>query len=448
MEAPRTQYARSGDLRVAYQVSGDGPFDLVVVPPVVSHLELEWSDFASYRVFFEQLGRFCRVIRFDKRGMGMSDRVGSVGSTTEERMDDIRAVMDAAGSEQAALFALSEGGGIGILFAASLPERTKALALFGASSRALQASDYPEGVASDLAESIPSLIVDHWGEGLLAGTIMAPSLAFDPKYMDTAARFERLAASPGAVVESMRMNLELDVRSVLPLVRVPTLVMHRRDEIIPGVAHGRYIARSITGAKYVEFEGGDHFPWFGDNAPDVVSELEEFLTGHRRVQVDVDRVMATVLFTDIVDSTGRAASLGDRQWREILDQHDDCLRRQVENFRGQLVKTTGDGGLATFDGPGRAVRCATRLGQDMQELGLEIRSGLHAGEIERRGDDIGGIAVHIGARVAALAGPGEVWVSETVRGLTFGSGIELTDRGEHELKGVPGSWKLYAVAAT
>jgi class 3 adenylate cyclase len=447
VDAPRTHYAHSGSLSIAYQVSGAGPFDLVVVPPIFSHLELEWSEFADYRRFFERLGQSCRVIRFDKRGMGMSDRVGSTVPSTEERMDDIRAVMDAAGSQQTALLGISEGGGIGALFAATFPERTKALALFGSSSRALQAPDYPEGVDPELWESLPSLVDEHWGEGLFAATLMAPSLAFDPKHAEAAARFERLAASPGAVRESMRINAVFDARSALPLVRVPTLVMHRRDEIFPGVAHGRYIARHIPEAKYIEYEGSDHFPWFGDTAPAVVADLEEFLTGQRRDEIDVDRVLATVLFTDIVDSTRRAAALGDRQWRALLDQHDECLRRQVGQFRGQLVKNTGDGGLAAFDGPGRAVRCATRIGEEMHQLGLEIRSGLHAGEIERRGDDIGGIAVHIGARVAALAGPGEVWVSSTVKDLMAGSDIEFAFQGAYALKGVPGEWNLYQLTS-
>ncbi len=442
IEVPETRYAKSGDVNIAYQVVGDGPFDLVHVPPFVSNLELQWEDPAERR-YFERLASFSRLIMFDKRGTGLSDRVGV--ATLEERMDDLRAVMDAAGSERAAVYGGSEGGALAILFAATYPERVSALVLYGAYARLAWAPDYPDGVPEDAwIDGLP-LVEKSWGRGTGEGPFvnaLAPKLANDPVFQKTYGRWERLSASPGAVVAILRMVHDLDVRHLLTAIRVPTLVVHRTAD--PSHAAGsRYLGAHINGARVVELRGDQYFPYLGDQDA-ILDEIEEFLTGIRPARVP-DRALATVLFTDIVSSTTRAAALGDAEWTRVLDQHDSLAAREVERHRGRRIKTTGDGMLATFDGPARGVRCAQAICEAVRPLGIEVRAGLHTGEIELRGADIGGIAVHIGQRVSALAGSGDVLVSSTVKDLVAGSGITFADRGFHALKGVPDEWRVFAV---
>ena len=438
---PKTQYAKSGDLHIAYQVTGQGPLDLVWIPGFVSHLECMWEHPWPRRLL-ERLGSFSRLIRFDKRGTGLSDRVGSI-PTLEQRMDDVRAVMDAAGSERAALFGISEGGPMSILFAATYPERTTALALYGSYARRSWAPDHPFGHTGEEWSRAIAAIEDTWGDpaGIDVG---APGATEDVSYRQWWATFQRLAASPGAAVAVMEMNKEIDVRPVLPTIHVPALVLHRKGDRVVHVEQGRYLAAHIRGARLVELPGADHTPWVGDMDP-ISNEVEEFLTG-RRHEVEVDRVLATVLFADVVGSTERAAALGDRKWRELLGEYYALARRELARFRGREVDTAGDGFFAAFDGPARAIRCAEAISAGVEPLGVRIRTGLHTGECEVIGDKVGGIAVHIGARVAGLAGPGEILVSGTVRDLVAGSGIRFEERGAHTLKGVPGEWRLFAVS--
>jgi len=437
---PETRYALSGDVRVAYQVMGDARRDLVLAPGFVSNLELAW-EYPPYERFMRRLASFARVIVFDKRGSGLSDPVLGA-ATIEERMDDIRAVMDAAGSERADVFGWSEGATIAAVFAASLPERVSALVLFGAYARGTPAAGYPGGIAPEAWELL--LQVDEeetWGQGFSLLTL-APSRFDDEALLRWWGRFERQSMSPTLSRAALRVSFEADIRAVLPSIRVPTLVLHRTGDIIP-VEGARWLAEQIPGARFVELPGDDHWPWI--TGPDeIVDELEEFLTGERHEQ-EPDRVLATVLFTDIVGSTERAAALGDSRWRYLLEQHDRLVRRELDRHRGREVKTTGDGVLATFDGPARGINCARAICDQVRPLGIEVRAGLHTGECELRNGDIGGIAVHIGARVAGMAGPGEVVVSGTVKDLVAGSGLAFSDRGAHALKGAPGEWRLYAV---
>ena len=441
-EVPETRYAKSGDVNIAYQVVGDGPFDLVHVPMFVSNLELQWEEPAERR-YFERLASFCRLIMFDKRGTGLSDRVAV--ATLEERMDDLRAVMDDAGAQRAAVFGSSEGGALSILFAATYPERVSALVLYGAYPRMVWAPDYPDGIPEDFWAEGSRLIEQNWGRGQEGGLplwLLAPDLADDPAWRQAHARWERLSASPGQAVAIQQMVREIDVRHLLSAIRVPTLVVYRTADV--GHAAGsRYLGAHIPGAKVVELPGNTYFPHLGDQDA-ILDEIEEFLTGVRPVPAP-DRALATVLFTDIVSSTERAAALGDDAWTRTLDRHDALVAREVERHRGRRINTTGDGMLATFDGPARAVRCAQAICQAVRPLGIEVRTGLHTGEIERRGADIGGIAVHIGQRVSALAGPGEVLVSSTVKDLVAGSGIAFADRGSHVLKGLADEWRVFAV---
>jgi pimeloyl-ACP methyl ester carboxylesterase len=437
---PRTQYTKSGDLHIAYQVTGTGPLDLVFVPGFVSHLEYQWEHPESAR-FFERLSSFSRLIRFDKRGTGLSDRVGGV-PTLEQRMDDVRAVMDAVGSERAALFGISEGGPMSLLFAATYPERTSALVLYGSYARRAWAPDHPFGRTDEEMGRIIETMEREWG-GPVGVEIWVPSMAGDERFRQWWANYLRLAGSPGTAVSVMRMNMEIDVRHVLSVVRVPTLVIHRTGDRLTRVEQGRYLAERIPGARLVELPGDDHVPFF--NSDQIIDEVEEFLTGTRHA-TEVDRVLATVLFTDIVGSTERAAALGDRKWRELVEGYYLLARRELTRFRGREVDTAGDGFFASFDGPARAVRCAQAIAVGVRSLGIEIRAGLHTGECEVIGDKVGGIAVHIGARVASLARVGEVLVSSTVKDLVAGSGISFEDRGTQTLKGVPGEWRLFAVA--
>jgi len=435
-----TRYARSGDVHIAYQVVGNRGRDLVLVPGWVSHVEYAWEE-PNLSRFLKRLASFSRLILLDRRGTGLSDRVAEVPSL-EERMDDVRAVMDAAGSEQAALFGISEGGPMCITFAATYPRRTTALVLYGTAARMMRSADYPIGIPDEAFEIFAQRIGSAWGTGV-STDMFAPSIAQDEALRRSWARFERFAASPAGIQTLMRMLYETDVRHVLPSVRVPTLVLHRQGDPATRAAGGRYLAEHIAGARYVELPGSDHFAWVGD-ADGLLDEVEEFLTGARTAR-DPDRVLVTILFTDIAGSTARAASLGDQRWRDLLARHNAVARREIERFRGREVKAVGDGFLAAFDGPARAIRCACAIRDGVRALGIEIRAGLHTGECEVVGDDLGGIAVHTGARVAASAAAGEVLVSGTVKDLVAGSGLRFADRGTHQLPGVPGEWRLFAV---
>jgi pimeloyl-ACP methyl ester carboxylesterase len=432
------QYARSGDVNIAYQVVGDGPLDLVLVSGFVSHLELDWEDRQSAH-FLERLASFSRLIRFDKRGTGLSDRPGGLPDL-ETRMDDVRAVMDAAGSERAAIFGYSEGGPMSVLFAASYPARTTALVLYGTyAKRSDPTDDYPWALTWEERQGYAEEIEADWAwEADMRR--MAPSA--DEAGAAWWARRSKAAASPGAARDLIRMNSQIDVRDILPTVNVPTLVLHRTGDNDSRVEEGRYLAEHIRGARFVELAGNDHVPWI--DADPVVDEIEEFLTGVRPLP-EPDRMLMTLLFTDIVGSTERAASLGDRRWRELLDAHNAVVRREIARFRGREVDTAGDGFFATFDGPARAVRAAQAIRDGVRPLGLEIRAGVHIGECEIAGDAVRGIAVHTAARVAGQAGSGDVLVSTTVRDLVAGSGLEFDDRGVADLKGV-GELQLFAVA--
>jgi class 3 adenylate cyclase len=437
---PETRYARSGDVNIAYQVRGDGPIDLVLVHGFISHLDLDWEEPRMAR-FLERLASFSRLIRFDKRGTGLSDRPGGLPDL-ETRMDDVRAVMDAVDSEQAALLGYSEGGPMCCLFAATYPERTSSLVLYGSYAKRQEPDDdYPWAATSAARRAFAEQVERDWGVDADLGA-MAPNA--DAALRAWWAKRSKAAASPGAARDLILMNSEIDVRAVLPTIRVPTLVLHRTGDRDSRLEEGRYIADHIPGARFVELPGEDHA--VAIDPDDIVDEVEEFLTGARPMP-EPERVLATVLFTDIVGSTERAAELGDRRWRELLERHHTTVRRELERFRGREVDTAGDGFLATFDGPARAIRCARAIEQGLRELGLELRAGLHTGECELMGDKVTGVAVHTGARVAAQAGPGEVLVSNTVKDLVAGSGIEFEDRGTHELKGVPGEWRLYAVSS-
>jgi class 3 adenylate cyclase len=442
---PTTRYAKTPDgVSIAYQVIGDGPRDLVWVPGWVSHVEAAWDEPTMAR-FFERLASFSRLILFDKRGTGLSDRVpDSALPTLETRMGDVQAVCDAVGSERAALFGVSEGASMCVLFAATHPRRTSAIILFGGYARRLAAPDAPRGATTERYDAFLQEMERDWG-GPVGLDIRAPSKLGDARFRETWAHYLRTGASPGAALALMRMNAEIDVRPILEAIRVPTLVLHRTgDRTIP-VEAGRYVAERIPGASFVELAGDDHLPWIGDSDA-ILGEIEQFLTG-ARTRPQTDRVLATVLFTDIVGSTARAAELADAGWGDLLQAHHARVREQLARYAGREIGTTGDGFLAIFDGPARAVRCALALSDAVRPLGLEIRAGLHTGEIELAGPDVRGLAVHIGARIAALAGAGEVLVSRTVRDLVSGSGLTFQDRGSHILKGVPDEWQLFAAGA-
>ena len=439
---PETRYARSGDVHIAFQVFGEGDLDLVLVNGFVTHVELMWEHEASAG-FLEALGSFARVINFDRRGSGLSDPVADA-PTLEERMDDVRAVMDAAGSERAALFGISEGVPMSILFAATYPDRVSALVCSGGLARSTRDDDYPFAPPAEaLLESGFELVLPHWGEGAMI-EVSAPSRADDPGARAFTARMERASASPGMLGSLGQMFIEIDVRNVVPSVQAPALVLHRRHDRLVNVRHGRWLAEHLPNARLVELPGGDHVPWY-DGREEILDQVKEFLTG-TRYEPDLERILATVLFTDIVDSTSTAARLGDQGWREVLESHRRVVRESLARFGGREVKTLGDGFLLTFDGPARAIRCARAVLDSSQELGIRVRAGLHTGECEAMGDDLGGIAVHIAARVSALAEPSEVLVSRTVKDLVAGSGIEFADRGVHELKGVPDTWELHAAS--
>jgi class 3 adenylate cyclase len=421
-------------------VFGEGDLDLVLVPGYISHVEMVWESEAGAH-FLEALGSFARVIAFDRRGSGLSDPVADA-PTLEVRMDDVRAVMDAAGVERAALFGISEGVPMSILFAATYPERVSGLVCWGGMARTTEAEDYPWASPADaLLEAGVEMILPHWGDGAVLD-VVAPSLGDDPAARAALGRLERATASPGMLLSLAAMFLDTDVREVVPNVHTPTLVMHRRHDLLVNVRNGRWLAEHLPDARMVELPGQDHSPWFQD-VDRVLEEIQEFLTGTHYLP-EPDRVLSTVLFTDIVDSTRTASELGDSGWRDVLVEHGRMVSKEVERARGRQVKSTGDGFLVTFDGPARGIGCARAIVDSASGLGIEVRAGLHTGEVELLGDDVGGIGVHIAARVSALAGPGEVLVSRTVRDLVAGSGIEFSARGRHALKGVPDEWELYA----
>jgi class 3 adenylate cyclase/pimeloyl-ACP methyl ester carboxylesterase len=442
---PLTQYARSGDVNVAYQVVGGGALDLVRIPSMAHHVELAWESPAHAR-FLNRLGSISRLIVFDKRGTGMSDRLAG-GETLEARMDDIRAVMDAAGSERAVLFGFGEGGPLCVLFAATYPDRTSGLVLMNSTPRIVRAPALPWLPSRGDMEKRAEEISRSWGDPAFHEQVHRrgnPSATEEE--LRGYIRVSRLSVSPGAAATYMRANLDVDVCDVLPLIRVPTLVL-QRTEISGDVRNGRYLAEHIGSARLVELPGRDFEPAFGDQER-LFSELEAFLANVRDgggLVSEPDRVLATVLFTDIVDATARAADLGDSAWRELLQKHHEAVRSQLSRFRGREMDTAGDGFFATFDGPARGINCALAIRESVRELGLEIRAGLHTGECELVDSKTGGIAVHIGARVASQAAPNDVLVSSTVKDLVAGSGIGFEDRGPHELKGIPGEWRLYAV---
>ena len=434
-----TRYAKSGEVNIAYQVLGKGPVDLVYVPGWVSHVELAW-ELPDLAAGFERLASFSRVILFDKRGTGMSDPVPTDElPTLEQRMDDVRAVMDAVGSERAVIFGASEGGNMSMLFAATYPERTVALATFGCTAKRVWSPDYPWAPTPEQRQATFDHVERQWTTGIDWEDI-APSL--DPPGLAELSRYYRRCASPGAALALMKMNTYVDVRPALPTISAPTVVMHRIDDRDARVEEGRFIASQIPDARLVEVPGADH-SWWTQGRDSILDEIEELVTGIRPAP-QPNRVLATVLFTDIVKSTERARELGDQGWAELLGRHHAAVRRELERFRGREIDTAGDGFFASFDGPARAIRCAVAARDAVQGLGLEIRAGLHTGECELLGDKVAGIAVHTGARVSGLGGPGEVLVSETVRDLVSGSGIEFGEHGEHELKGV-GPRRIYSV---
>jgi class 3 adenylate cyclase len=443
---PETRYARSGDVNIAYQVAGDGPFDLVWVPGYVTHLELAWK-LPNFGQSLWETASFSRLIKFDKRGTGMSDPV-SGAPTLETRMDDVRAVMDAVGSRRAAFFGLSDGASMSVLFAATYPERTAALVLRSPVARALWAPDYPWGPTEDEYEREIEHQLRVFGSREEALATVRSLGQFEDEELEAFVDYTRFGASPGMLEALLRMNKEIDIRHVLPAVRVPTLVLHgAEDRIVPPEA-ARDLASRIPGAEYVELPGVGHLA-LGDAGHPIRVATRRFLTDVWESgswdEAEPDRVLATVLFTDIVDATGNALALGDRAWRELLERHHSVVRRELTRFRGREIDTAGDGFLAAFDGPARAIRCACAVVDRVRELGIDVRAGLHTGECEVVDGKIAGIAVHTGARVAANANGGEVVVSSTVRDLVAGSGIDFEDRGEHELKGLPGEWRLFAV---
>lgn len=428
---PTTRYALSGDTNIAYQTMGGGPIDILMVPGIVSHVEFS-HELPGYTAFLRRLSTFARVVTFDKRGQGLSDRLSGT-PPLEQRMDDVRAIMDDIGSRQAVLWGFSEGAPMSALFAATHPDRVSHLILFGGYSKAFA------------TEEMILERVRLWGTGAMIKQLI-PDQAADPEAVAQFAKFQRLSASPGTYKAFGLLNILIDIRPILPSVRVPTLVLHRRSDTLVPIEHGRNLAAQIPAAKFIEYEGGNHAFWTGE-VDTLIGDVEEFVTGHRESSSDsLERVLATVLFTDIVESTRRATELGDQTWRRLLDSHDQLAKQMIEKHRGSLIKSTGDGILATFDGPGRAVRCALAFEMAAKQIGLPLRAGLHTGEVEMRGRDIGGVAVHAAARVMGECGPSEVLVSRVVTDLVAGAGLKFAERGSHELKGLPGRWDLFAAS--
>ena len=435
MEAP-IKYAKSGDVHIAYRVFGDSARDMVLIPGTLSHVEVFW-ELPAQEYLLKRLTSFARVIVFDKRGQGLSDRVAE--QTLDERIGDVRAVMDAAGSKSATVYGWSEGGPMSLMCAATYPERVSSLVLYGTFASIKGGLGYaPEQFARFLDE-----LSAHWGEGTLVA-VNAPSQVKNESFVQAIGRLERASASPASIVALMRANYEIDVRHILPSIYLPTLILHRVGDALVPVEQGRYLASHILGAKYLEIPGTDHFVTDLETQDIIADEIEEFITGdHHRPETD--RVLATVMFTDIVGSTARASEIGDSRWRELRGNWQNLMRKELAAFRGREVDTAGDGLLATFDGPARAIRCACSVRERVHALGLQVRTGLHTGECELAGDKVIGIAVHIGARVAGLAAPDEVLVSSTVKDLVAGAGLKFGDRGAHTLKGVSDEWRLFAV---
>ena len=441
--ASATRYTKSGDVHVAYRTLGTGPIDLVVLGQWFSNVEIE-REVPPLARFNDRLASFGRVILFDKRGVGLSDPVpASALPPIEEWMDDLRAVMDAVGSDRASVVAGMAGGFMATVFAATHPDRTTSLVLVDAFARFNRTDGYPWGSSPDMTAGRLAAIESGWGQGTML-PLFAPELADDLALRESWGRYERHSVSPGTALAMVRMIDATDVRAVLPAIRVPTLVIARADGPVPA-EHGRYLADQIPGATYTELSGRNTLIWSGDQDA-LITEIQGFITGVRPPP-NADRVLATVMFTDIVGSTDTAAALGDARWRDTLAEHDRLIRRQLDRFRGREIRTTGDGFLAVFDGPARAIRCAEAIHVTLRPADISVRAGLHTGEIDLVGEDVGGIAVHIAARVSAHAGAGEVLVSSTVKDLVVGSGITFEDRGTHELKGVPGRWQLCSVAS-
>jgi len=431
-----TRYAKNGDINVAYQTFGEGKVYLVIVPGFISHIENYWDE-PNLARWLRKVGSFSRVIMFDKQGTGLSDR-SSKAPGLDERMDDVRAVMDAEGVEQAAIFGISEGGSLATLFAASHPDRSRGLILYGAFAQFK--SWFP---TQEALEDLIQYIDTAWGSGESL-PMFAPSMTDDPAFKQWWGKFERLGASPGAAKKIMRLNSQIDITDILPSVKVPTLVIHRTDDVTVNVEGGRLLAERIPNAKFVELPGVDHLPMVGENSDRILDEMAQFLTGEWR-PIETECILATVLFTDIADSTKRAADLGDQRWRDLLELHHSRVRGELNHFRGKEIDTAGDGFFATFDGPARGIRCACAIRDSVSSLGIKIRAGLHTGECELMGDKVSGLAVHIGARVMERSNPGEVLVSSTVKDLVAGSGLRFNDRGKHALKGIPGEWRLFLV---
>jgi class 3 adenylate cyclase len=438
-----TRYAKSGDYHIAYQVHGSGEIDLVWAPSYFSHIEVQMEE-SSFRRFVNRLGTFSRVILFDKRGTGLSDRVADMPGL-DDRMDDFRAVLDAVGSETTALLGTCEGGALSALFAATYPDRTRALVLANSFARATAAEDYPWAESPEEWQEHAASTSENWGSGQWLDRF-APSAVHDPRVQEWWPRFQRLAVSPNAIRTLLLMNAEIDVRNVLASVNVPTLVMHSAGDKLCAIGGARYMTEQLPEAQFVELPGADHYIWFGPDAERFADEIERFLTGTLK-PTEPDRALVTVLFVDIVDSTRKAAELGDRTWRDLLDAYYSVVNEELQRYRGRMLDTAGDGVLAAIDGPARAIRAGLGIVEGVQRFGLTVRAGVHTGEAEIVEDDLRGITVHIGSRVASQAGESELLVSSTVKDLVVGSSFAFVDRGSHEFKGVPGSWRLYAVDA-
>ena len=437
---PKTKYARSGDVHIAYQISGDGPVDVVWAPGTMSHLDLDW-EIPRRALFLERFSKFCRLIRFDKRGTGLSDRPVKM-ATLEERADDIRAVMDDVGIERANIFGVSEGGSMACLFAATFPQRVNSLLVWGAQARWIASPDHPWGQTQEEHDQMVATINDDWPSfDYLTGPGSGLGRDADPAFIEAFGRYMRAAASPSAVRAYEIMNGQIDIRPILSSIQAPTLVMNRTGDPCARIEAARDMASRIPGARFKEYPGSSHSMML-DDMETILSDIQEFVTGKRPIE-SYDRILATVLFLDIASSTERAAALGDIGWRNVLNSYYVIVRKELARFRGNETNTTGDAFLATFDGPARAIRCALAIAQGVKQLGIDVRAGVHTGECELMGDNIGGLAVHIGARIMAKAEPGSVFVSGTVKDLVSGSGIDFQDRGVHELKGIPGEWRLF-----
>jgi pimeloyl-ACP methyl ester carboxylesterase len=445
---PEIRYARNGDVAIGYTVVGEGPVDVAYLSSF-NNLEAIWDN-PLYARFLRSLGSFARLIVVDRRGTGVSDRVSPDDlPPLEDLVDDLTAVLDSVGSERVVPFGVSDSGALSAMYASARPDRTSGLILHGATARGKQAADYPWQWSEEQWQEYLATIWTQWGTPEYARESLAqynPSLADDERMLAWWGRFQRLSASPSAIYAMDNLMREMDIRQLLPAISVPTLVLHREQDVIEDVGSGRYLAEQIADARYVELPGGDHFPWAGDQDA-VVGHIKEFVDEVlKEHEESFDRVLATIMFTDMVDSTAQAATLGDRGWRQLQERHDGLIRAQLSRYRGREIDTAGDGVFALFDGPARAVRCASAICTSMKGLGVEVRAGLHTGEVQSSGDGVSGIAVAIGARVGALAGGGEVLVSSTVKDLVVGSGLEFEERGPHVLRGVPGEWQLFAVA--